>query len=78
MKEAFKGGKNQVQVGHVNAFGPGHTEDGLLLQLRKKIKEEEASNNVPKIKVIINCYYTMYMKPDKREVKNKAKDMIQK
>ena len=67
MKEAFKSGKNQMQVGHVNAFGPGHIEDGLLLQCRKKMEEEETSNNVPKIKVII---IIKYMKPDKQEVKN--------
>ena len=53
MKEAFKSGKNQIQVGHVNAFWPGNMEDGLLLQFRKMIKEEETSNGVPKIKVII-------------------------
>lgn len=34
-KEAFKSGKNQIQVGHVNIFGPGYTEDGLLLQFKK-------------------------------------------
>ena len=54
-KEIIKSDKNQIQVGHVNAFKPGHTEEGLLLQVRKKkdIKEQESSNNVPKIKVII-------------------------
>ena len=30
-KEAFKIDKNQIQVGHVNAFGPGHTEYSLVL-----------------------------------------------
>lgn len=53
MKEAFRSGKNQIQVGHVNAFGPPNTEDGKLLQFRKMIKEKETSNGVPKIKVII-------------------------
>ena len=48
-KEAFKSVKNQIQVDHVNIFGPGYTEDGLLLQFKKMIKEEETSNNVTKI-----------------------------
>ena len=30
-EEAFKIDKNQIQVGHVNAFGPGHTEYSLVL-----------------------------------------------
>ena len=42
-KEALKSGKTQIQVGRVNCFGPGHIEDGLLLQFRGK-KQEETSN----------------------------------
>ena len=42
-KETLKSGKTQMQVGHVNSFGPGHIEDGLLLQFREK-KQEETSN----------------------------------
>ena len=36
-KEVLGKDKNQIQVGQVNALKPGHTEDGLLLQFRKKM-----------------------------------------
>ena len=40
-KETLKSGKTQMQVGHVNSFGPGHIEDGLLLQFRGKLTSYE-------------------------------------
>ena len=48
-KEVLNSGKNQIQVGQVNAFEPVHTEDGSLFQIRKK---ELTSNKVYKGKVI--------------------------
>ena len=52
-KEVSNSGKNQIQGGQVNAFEAVHTENGLLLQIRKK---ELTFYKVHKVQVItIQC-----------------------